>query len=105
MKHINLKESKKWKVLILMIVLSFVFLSLYAVAQGIVSIIEPLLPFVVACLLLGSLLLTLYFLSVKIIEGKLSNSLKLSLLPRHLVTGLAVGDRNGLLPIKPISGT
>mgnify|MGYP005886485387 CR=1 FL=1 len=59
MKHINLKESKKWKVLILMIVLSFVFLSLYAVAQGIVSIIEPLLPFVVACLLLGSLLLTL----------------------------------------------
>ncbi len=33
MKHINLKESKKWKVLILMIVLSFVFLSLYAVAQ------------------------------------------------------------------------
>ena len=91
MKHINLKESKKWKVLILMIILSFVFLSLYAVAQGIVSIIKPLLPFVVACLLLGSLLLTLYFLSVKIIEGKLPNSLKLSLLPRHLVTGLAVG--------------
>lgn len=59
--------------------------------KGIVSIIEPLLPFVVACLLLGSLLLTLYFMSVKIIEGKLPNSLKLSLLPRHLVTGLAVG--------------
>lgn len=74
-----------------MIVLSFVFLLLYAVAQGIVSIIKPLLPFVVACLLLGSLLLTLYFLSVKTIEGKLPNSLKLSLLPRHLVTGLAVG--------------
>lgn len=60
MKHINLKESKKWKVLIPMIVLSFVFLSLYAVAQGIVSIIEPLLPFVVACLLLGLMLVALF---------------------------------------------
>lgn len=60
MKHINLKESKKWKVLIPMIVLSFVFLSLYAVAQGIVSIIESLLPFVVACLLLGLMLVALF---------------------------------------------
>lgn len=91
MKHINLKESKKWKVLLLMVVLSFVFLLLYAVSQGIATAIDPLLPFVVVCLLLGSLLLALYFLSVKVIEGKLPDSLNLPLLPRHLAAGLAVG--------------